>query len=44
MDKYKKQSIVIWCLFVVMAISTVGTPIFDSFDLRNQYKEGIDIF
>jgi len=34
----------VWILVVVFIMSTISTPIFGAFDLKNQADEGEDIY
>ena len=39
-----KASIMVWILVFVFVISTISTPIFGGFSLRDQAEDGVDIF
>lgn len=43
MEKYGRQSIIVFFLTFVLAVSVVGVPVFGYFDLKKQSDEGQDI-
>ena len=44
MKKNGRQSLIVWCLVVIFAVSIVSVPIFGGISLKNQMDEGMDIY
>ena len=43
MEKFGRQSIIVFCLTLNLGISTIGVPIFGGIDLYNKYQNGESI-
>ena len=43
MKKSGRQSIIVWCLVVVFAISVIAIPIFGGISLKKEAEEGLDL-
>jgi len=43
MKKTGRQSIIVWCLVVIFAVSVVAIPIFGGLSLKKEADEGLDL-
>ena len=44
MKKTGRQSVIVWCLVIIFAVSTFAIPVFGGLSLQKEVGEGLDLW